>query len=302
MDLDFPWSNTFYQIHFSCNDSKFQESPLFWPDRWLRVVIVAHTPECILTTANWPWPQITAWHRPGKPLTGGRHTRRWPLTHRTAAKAETKQLEDTHFPCGWAIHGRREGGALVFQFSVHCWKESRVLTLSRCSLYLRHVHLQHVAAEEWSFDSGGWGLHLAVVNSRRRNLITPFTITSQPPRGLDTRLGNCCRRKCSLKLTSPGTGTETRETTKAFRQMQDHSTYDVPLWGRNLVAYRVHTHKHTNKVYIWLKNNKMVFWQYFCQLILHSWNKELPWMCVNVHLQQIALLSFYLSLKSDPES
>lgn len=96
----------------------------------------------------------------------------------------------------------------------------------------------------------GWGVHLAVVNSRRRNLITPFTITSQPPRGLDTRLGNCCRRKCSLKLTSPGSGTETRETTKAFRQMQDHSTYDVPLWGRNLVAYRVHTHKHTNKVCI----------------------------------------------------
>lgn len=102
---------------------------------------------------------------------------------------------------------------------VHCWKESQLLTLCLCSLCLGCVLLQHIAVDEGSFDSGG---HLAVVTSgsRRRNLITPFTITSQPLRGIDSRLGNCCRHKCSLKLTLPGTGAETKETTKAFRQTQ----------------------------------------------------------------------------------
>lgn len=264
MDIDSPCSNFLHQIHFSGNDSKFQESPLLWSDRQLWVVIVAHAPECrrdtderIPTTAIWPWLQITEWHGPGRPLTGGHHTRRWPLTRRTPATAETKQLEDTHFPCGWAIHGRREEGvrwfccsrSLSFQFIVGKNHGSSHCAVVLCTSGMSTSSMLLLRSDP--LIQGGWWVHLAVVNSRRRNLITPFTITSQPPRGLDTRLGNCCRRKCSLKLTLSGTGTETRETTKAFRPMQGHSTYAVPLWGWNLVAERVHTHKQS--MYLWLK-------------------------------------------------
>lgn len=146
----------------------------------------------------------------------------------------------------WLSHPWQEGGgALVplllgFQFLVHCWKESRALTLSRCSLHMSTSSTLQLRSDPLIRGGG----NLAVVNSRRRNLITPFTITSQPPRGLDNRLGNCGWRKCSLKLTWPGTGAESKETTKAFRRVQEHSTSNVPPWGQNLVAYRTHNHTH----------------------------------------------------------
>lgn len=109
---------------------------------WLWVVIVAHGPgrredtdECILIL----WLQIAAWHRPGTPLTGGNYTRRWPLTTGQQRRLKQNNLK-RHSLSLWLSHPwQEEGDALVlllpgFQFLVHCWKESQVLTLSRCSL------------------------------------------------------------------------------------------------------------------------------------------------------------------------